>query len=237
MVRQHNRRIFAGYYKHYDGQLVYVAMVVPDAITGELMVIFHEGFYVSKRHYKTMPKTTFCQMIEIDGEWVDVYSRQVQYKLADDHIYWLEKAGLEAPIRKKEPPTEDEIAYDVRGYRQFDAYTLYAKDICTHYKTDVRKYNLCVAQKRLIGVFNRQDFEALKEDIAFLRDCLKTVLESYAPFFKERYIEKKSIRKYAEEHGINRGSVDYLNKKFIAAFAAELKARDEADGKSRLRVA
>ena len=237
MVKQRNRRIFAGYYKHYDGHLIYVVMVVPDVVTGESMVIFHDGFYISKRHYKTMPKSTFCQMVEIDGEWVDVYIRQSQYRPTGEHIYWLNEDGFYNIDRKKEPSTEEEMAYAARCYRCSETYTLYAKDICTHYKTDVQKYNLCVAQKRLIGVSGKRDFDALKEDITFLSDCLKTVLNHYAPYFKERYIQKKSIRKYAEEHGINRGSVDYLNKKFIAAFAAELKARDEADGKSRLRVA
>ena len=44
-----------------------------------------------------------------------------------------------------------------------------------------------------------------------------------------------SIRKYAEAHQLNRGSVDYLQKKFFSALARLLKERDEADGKCRLR--
>ena len=52
---------------------------------------------------------------------------------------------------------------------------------------------------------------------------------------KERYLEGKSIRKYADEHGINRGSVVYLNQKMINAFADELRKRDESDGIRRLR--
>ncbi|MDO4562931.1 MAG: hypothetical protein Q4C12_03760 [Clostridia bacterium] len=45
-----------------------------------------------------------------------------------------------------------------------------------------------------------------------------------------------SIRKYAEEHGLNRGSVDYMQRKFFTAFAAALEARDKADGKCRLNI-
>lgn len=45
---------------------------------------------------------------------------------------------------------------------------------------------------------------------------------------------KVSVRKYAEAHNMNRGSVDHLNRKFIAELAAALKARDEADGVCRL---
>ena len=42
------------------------------------------------------------------------------------------------------------------------------------------------------------------------------------------------MRKYAEAHNMNRGSVDHLNRKFIAELAAALKARDDADGVCRL---
>ena len=43
-----------------------------------------------------------------------------------------------------------------------------------------------------------------------------------------------SIRKYAEEHEMNRGSADYINKKIISELAAALKARDDSDGVCRL---
>lgn len=95
----------------------------------------------------------------------------------------------------------------------------------------MRKYNL---QKRYIGVSGKTDFNILKEDITFLNDCLKTVLKSYAAYFKKRYINGMSIRKYAEEHEMNRGSADYINKKFISELAAALKARDDSDGVCRL---
>ena len=39
-----------------------------------------------------------------------------------------------------------------------------------------------------------------------------------------------SIRRYAEAHQLNRGSVDYLQKKFFSALAHLLKERDEAGG-------
>ena len=89
------------------------------------------------------------------------------------------------------------IVYESRRYRRAETYTDYAKDLCTNYKIDLRRYNLCVAQKR--------------------------------------YIEGKSVRKYAEAHSMKRGSVDHLNRKFIAELAAALKARDDADGVCRLR--
>ena len=44
-----------------------------------------------------------------------------------------------------------------------------------------------------------------------------------------------SIRKEAEAHQLNRGSVDYQQKKFFFALARLLKERDEAEGTCRLR--
>ena len=126
------------------------------------------------------------------------------------------------------------LAYESRSYRRAETYTDYAKDLCTNYKIDLRRYNLCVTQKRYIGVDGKQDFDILKEDLKFLNDCLKTVLKSYGTYFRERYVEGQSVRKYAEAHNMNRGSVDHLNRKFIAELAAALKARDDADGVCRL---
>ena len=43
-----------------------------------------------------------------------------------------------------------------------------------------------------------------------------------------------SIRKYADTHQMNRGSVDYQQKRFFSALARLLKERDEAEGACRL---
>ena len=83
-------------------------------------------------------------------------------------------------------------------------------------------------------MYGKHDVDILKEDLKFRNDCLKTVLKSYGAYFNERYIDGLSVRKYAEAHNMNRGSVDHLNRKFIAELAAALKARDEADGVCRL---
>ncbi len=80
-------------------------------------------------------------------------------------------------------------------------------------------------EKRYIGVSGKSDLLILKEGLLFLRDCRKTVLRDYNDYFKERFFEGSSIRKYAEAHGLNRGSVDYLQRKFFTAFAAALEAR------------
>jgi len=197
MGKQHNRRIFAGFYKRYDNKYIYVVAVVPDVDTGSQVVIFHEGIDACECKYYSMTKQSFCEMVEVDGEWVDKFVRQPQIRITDTHIQNLNDGGFEGPVRKKTPKDEDLLAYESRRFRRAETYTDYAKDLCTNYKIDLRRYNLCVAQKR--------------------------------------YIEGKSVRKYAEAHSMNRGSVDHLNRKFIAELAAALKARDDADGVCRLR--
>ena len=59
---------------------------------------------------------------------------------------------------------------------------------------------------------------------------MKTVLAAYQDYFRERFMDGLSIRKYAEAHQLNRGSVDYQQKKFFSALACLLKERDEAEG-------
>ena len=88
-------------------------------------------------------------------------------------------------------------------------------------------------EKRYAAI-TRSDFAKLKEDLQFLDNAMKTVLSEYRDYFQERFVEGLSIRKYAEAHHLNRGSVDYLQKKFFSALARLLKERDEVEGKCRL---
>ena len=90
-------------------------------------------------------------------------------------------------------------------------------------------------KKRRFVAITRSGFAKLKEDLQFLDDALKTVLTKYQDYFRERFVDGLSIRKYAEAHQLNRGSVDYQQKKFFSALASLLKERDEADGQCRLR--
>lgn len=152
MGKQHNRRIFAGFYKRYDNKYIYVVAVVPEADTGEQTIIFHEGIEAYNAKYYSMTKKSFCEMVEVDGEWVDKFTRQPQIKITAAHIEGLEDNGFWGPVRKEKPKDEELLVYEDRDYRCAQTYTDYAKDICNHYKIDLRKYNLCVTQKRYIGV-------------------------------------------------------------------------------------
>lgn len=85
------------------------------------------------------------------------------------------------------------------------------------------------------AAISREDFAKLREDLIFLHKALRTVLWDYKDYFQERFIQGLSIRKYAEIHQINHGSVDYQQKKFFSALAQLLKERDGEESKCRLR--
>ena len=141
----------------------------------------------------------------------------------------LENDGYPAPVRREHK--EDKC----RTRRMSPNYRLYAKDLCDWYSRDLKCYQLCKQTKSSIGVADKADFIALQEDLKFLQNCLKTTLKEYTEYFKARFIDGKSIRKYGEENGLNRGSVDYIQKKFITALAENLEQRDLSDGKIRIK--
>ena len=128
----------------------------------------------------------------------------------------------------------ENFALASRECQQAATYHAYAKDLCENYTFDRNKYRLCVKEKRYAAV-TRSDFVKLKEGLQFLDSAMKTVLSEYKNYFQERFVERLSIRKYAEAHQLNRGSVDYRQKKFFSALARLLKERDEAEGRCRLR--
>ncbi len=74
----------------------------------------------------------------------------------------------------------------------------------------------------------------MKTDIYFLESLMKSILSEYNDYFIERFVEKKSIRKYAAEHNLNRGSVNHIGQKFYTALAEQLAARDKYEGVCRL---
>ncbi|MBQ4268767.1 MAG: hypothetical protein IJB97_03855, partial [Clostridia bacterium] len=80
-------------YKRYDNKYIYVVAVVPDVDTGSQVVIFHEGIDACECKYYSMTKQSFCEMVEVDGEWVDKFVRQPQIKITDTHIRNLIDGG------------------------------------------------------------------------------------------------------------------------------------------------
>ena len=227
------RRICAGYYRRYDGKVVYVVSLATDVDTGEETVIWTTYPFADVPRYCTSSKKSFCAFVGVDGERKAKYKRLMNMKISAEAIERLEDEGFRGPVRKqKRRQLEEE--YDSREYQQSRTYFAYAKDLCENCNFDRSKYRLCVKEKRFAAI-TRSDFAKLKEDLQFLDNALKTVLSEYQDYFRERFVEGLSIRKYAAAHQLNRGSVDYLQKKFFSALACLLKERDEAEGKCRLR--
>ena len=94
--------------------------------------------------------------------------------------------------------------------------------------------DLCMKEKRLVGLRNMDDFKKMRSDVHFLKKMLESILSEYKEFFIERYKDRKSIRKYAAEHNLNRGSVNHIQKKFYTAFAEQLALRDKTENTCRL---
>ena len=226
------RRICAGYYRRYDGRVIYVISTATDADTDEETVIWTPYPFADVPRYCTSSKKSFCAFVEVDGERRAKYKRLMNMKISAEAIERLEDEGFRGPVRKNQTQQMDE-EYDSRKYQQAATYYAYAKDLCENYNFDRSKYRLCIKEKRFAAI-TRSDFAKLKEDLQFLDNALKTVLSEYRTYFRERFVDGLSIRKYAEAHGLNRGSVDYLQKKFFTALAQLLKERDEAEGKCRL---
>lgn len=231
MEKRHSKRIFAGHYTRYDGKRIFVVRVLKDIDTGEDIVLCEENTNRGPSVYFTMTKASFCEQVLQGGEYVDKYSRKTQYRISSDRIRYLREQGLPASHRR-EVQFDDE--YCERRRRVSPSYHAYAKDLCENYRRDLETYRLCRKERQYIGVSDKKDFAVLKEDLLYLRDCLKTVLKEHYGYFKERFYEGKSIRKYAAAHGLNRGSVDYLQKKLFSALASALRDRDTADGKKRI---
>ena len=227
------RKIRAGYYRRYDGKVVYVVSLATDADTGEETVIWTAYPFSDVPRYYTSSKKSFCAFVEVNGERKAKYKRLTNMRVSAEAIERLEDEGFRGPVRKNQTQQMDE-EYDSRTYQQAATYHAYAKDLCENYTFDWNKYRLCVKAKRYAAI-TRSDFAKLKEDLRFLDNALKTVLSEYRDYFRERFVEGLSIRKYAEAHQLNRGSVDYLQKKFFSALACLLKERDEAEGRCRLR--
>ncbi len=227
-----DRRIYAGYYRRYDGKLIYVVTVAKDSDTDADVVVWTPNVYSEKRTYYTMSKQSFCEPILADGVRQPKFKRQTQMRISASAVENFEADGFLRPTRKTDAHTED--GYDNWHRPGAVSYHEYAKKLCEGYRFSHAKYALCVKEKRYIGI-SKEDFRELKSDLLFLKNCLKTVLSSYSGYFEERFVKGLSIRKYAQAHGLNRGSVDHLQRKLFAALAQALKEWDEADGRNRLQ--
>ena len=231
--RKYDKRVYAGYYKRYDGKLFYVVTMAKDGVTGEDMVIYMPYSIRNDENYLTISKKQFCEPVMVDGKLRARYKRQTQMRIEQDFIDSLESDLLPTPKRKRVPRPDEE---KYREYRTATNYYDYAKDLCVNYLVDLRKYKFSKNYYDDFIALSKKEMEIVYEDLKFIKTCFQTVLRDYAEFFNERFIKRLSIRKYAEAHNMNRGSVENIQRKMYKKLSALLYERDQADGKVRIKT-
>lgn len=230
---KYDKRVYAGYYKRYDGKLFYVVTMAKDGVTGEDMVIYMPYSIRNDENYLTISKKQFCEPVMVDGKLRARYKRQTQMRIEQDFIDSLESDLLPTPKRKRVPRPDEE---KYREYRTATNYYDYAKDLCVNYLVDLRKYKFSKNYYDDFIALSKKEMEIVYEDLKFIKTCFQTVLRDYAEFFNERFIKRLSIRKYAEAHNMNRGSVENIQRKMYKKLSALLYERDQADGKVRIKT-
>lgn len=232
-----SRRIFGGFYKRYDGKFFVVVTTATDYETGEETVILSPHNYSSNTQYMTMPKKDFCKKVTFKGKTVDMFTRQTQMHIPDFQWDKIKSDGFKNVRRLKNSKDDFEKNYDESIFfaRYASTYPDYAKALCKKYAEDKRKVAMCIQAKKCIGI-SKAKFNMLHEDCKFIDNIFNTVLLDYKNFFSERYIKGLSVRKYAEAHGKNKGSVEHTERKMITILAVELRKRDEADGEIRIKI-
>ena len=228
------KRVFAGYYKRYDGKRIYVVRVVKDIDTGEAVVICKDASFIREgnEEYYTIRLESFCEQVNVDGILRDKYIRQTRREVEPGMIGEVTEDGFPEP--KSKPFTYVDDEYAERAIRCSRTYYEYAKDICENYRMDLRRYKLIRERKQYIGISNRETYQAMCEDLAFAQQSLKTVRNDYANLFRKRFSEGLSIRKAADAMQQNRGVIERRQAALYRAFTQLLQQRDEADGVCRL---
>ena len=103
------RRICAGYYRRYDGKVVYVVSLAMDADTGEETVIWTAYPFADVPRYCASSKKSFCAFVEVDGERKVKYKRLMNMKISEAAIERLEDEGFRGPVRKIRPRQREEM--------------------------------------------------------------------------------------------------------------------------------
>ena len=230
-MESNDKRVYAGYYKRYDGQLIYVISTAKDADTDEDMVIYKPYSLTKATGYFTISKRSFCELVVVDDKEMPKYRRQTQKTPSANMINSVKATGFRGPIRKES--TDDYLKYG-RKYQSSPTYYEYARTICKNYRNDLDAINECITLKRYVAL-SKEDFDKAYEDIKLIKSSIATSLRDYKQFFHEHFVQGVSIRKYAERHGINRGSVELIQKKLFNELAAILYQRDISEGKNRIK--
>ena len=182
--------------------------------------------------YYTIRLESFCEQVNMDGVLKDKYIRQTRREVEPEMIGEVTEDGFPEPKRKPLTYIDDE--YQPRCIRRSRSYYEYAKDICTNYRMDLRRYKLIRERKQYIGIDGKAEYQAMCEDVSFLQQSMRTILKDYSELFQKRFSEGLSVRKTAEAMHLNRGAVERRQAAFYEAFSLLLRQRDEADGILRI---
>ena len=197
-MESNDKRVYAGYYKRYDGQLIYVISTAKDADTGEDTVIYKPYSLTKDTGYFTISKRSFCELVVVDGKELPKYRRQPQKTPSAIMINSVKATGFRGPIRRES--TDDYLEYG-RKYQSSPTYYEYARTICKNYKNDLDAINECIALKRYVAL-SKEDFNKAYEDVKLIKASISTTLRDYKEFFHERFVQGVSIRKYADRKSV-----------------------------------
>ena len=96
------RRIFAGYYKRYDGGLhFYVIRVVPDLITGEDVILCRKDSF-NDFSYFVLTRKEFDSKVECGGKKIKKYYRnQQRFPISDASLECIETDGFPSYAKRR----------------------------------------------------------------------------------------------------------------------------------------
>ena len=136
------KRVFAGFYKRYDGKPIFVVRVLKDIDTGESIVVCKDASFSKEdnEHYYLIRYTSFCEQVEVDGVLRDKYVRQTRREIDEGTVREVYEDGFPEP--KSKPFTYVDDEYAERSIRA-DHYDIWVKPLA-----DGRKAVAC---------FNRAD--------------------------------------------------------------------------------
>ena len=210
MSKEKKPSLKRGKYESADGKKIFVLDVALNEATGEQMVLFYNDN--GAQRLRVLSKELF------EKEYT-VFKLTVRRREAKSYLF-------NNDVFKSSIPKPREF---VRQASYFD----YAKYIIANYSEDRRLLEMGRQQKKLVG-FSLQDMIIISGDHDFLQNCLSNLLSEYKDFVKGCFFDGLSIREYASAHNLNRGSVEYLRKKFFRDFAFLLERRDKTEGVVRI---
>ena len=106
------RRVFAGYYKRYDGKPIFVIRVLKDIDTGEAILVCKDASFSREdnEHYYLIRYASFCEQVEVDGVLRDKYVRQTQREINEGTVREVYEYGFSESKSKPFTYVDDEYA-------------------------------------------------------------------------------------------------------------------------------